>query len=615
MTDMPNPQGDATGPAPGCVLFVIEESSAAGARVAGGTKSKIESLATALNSLLNQLGAQPCIDVAVVGYRSADDGSPDVGCRWGGGLTGQTFVPSHRLAESPLAVEDRVRKIPAPGGIGVASEKTVRFPVWYVPVLSDAAGRESAFEYCSNLLGDWLAGAGPNAKPPLVIDLIAEATDGDSFQAGVDLLRGLDSPGGPPLVCHANLGSSDRIPATLYPSDGTHLPPGAISELFSCADVLPLALADAIRAQKVVVNPGARGLIYNAAMIDLIRFLSMVKAYASYNPPATDEITFSAQVAEETTVAPATTVNSAVQQTVEPGEVSAAEAGVAPGTNSSVDGRVDQIHAIQSSLVLLLVDRSLEDPSQEAALAIWGRMLEEANRLLAEISKRGLGTVETAVLCYGADTAGQGEVVGGFSGPLAGRTLVRDNELADGAVEIREVTEKVSNGIGGLIEITRKKPIFIDLEPTLAAGCSAAFAAARKLIDAWHGDSPADRTLPIVVHLTKGRFNPGEIEDAVDRLHQSGTSATPLFYSIVFTEYVHRSLAYPADQTRIDDRELIGLWQLSDPLVGRTELAAKKPAVSVQSRGFVVNGKFDLLIDAIEAVSAGPETDSSNTGG
>jgi hypothetical protein len=83
-------------------------------------------------------------------------------------------------------------------------------------------------------------------------------------------------------------------------------------------------------------------------------------------------------------------------------------------------------------------------------------------------------------------------------------------------------------------------------------------------------------------------------------------------YHLVLTESPHRSLAYPADPAAIEDPALTRLWELSSPLVGRQELAAVKPAVSGESRGFVVNGRFDLLLEGIRLALAGlqPRTDS-----
>jgi len=114
---------------PGCVLFLIDESAAMGTivadMVAGGRraeKSNAERVATALNSLLNQLTRGPDFDVAVIGYQTDAADQVHVGSRWGGALGGREFVSTGELAASPLRVETRTRRVPAPGGIGPSSD-------------------------------------------------------------------------------------------------------------------------------------------------------------------------------------------------------------------------------------------------------------------------------------------------------------------------------------------------------------------------------------------------------------------------------------------------------------------------------------------------------------
>jgi len=280
MSDKIDAQHDASALSAGCVVFLMDESAAMDARVADGTKSKADSIATALNSLLHQLTAGPRLDLAVVGYRRAADGREDIGCRWGGPLAGRTFVAGAELAAAPLAVEQRVRKVSAPGGVGVAREETVPFPVWYVPTLGAAASRVAAYQYCLDLLSAWAAAPGERTRPPLLVSFLGDLAAEDMLSAAV---AGMDPPGcpGPPLVFHAHLSSSARVPPTVYPSANGHLPPGAVREVFAASSVLPEPLSAALKAVNIPINGGARGMVYNARLLDLIRFLSLVRTYAA----------------------------------------------------------------------------------------------------------------------------------------------------------------------------------------------------------------------------------------------------------------------------------------------------------------------------------------------
>jgi len=599
--------------ASGCVVFLVDESAAMDARVAGGTKSKAETIATALNSLLNQLTAGPAVDVAIVGYRTPSHGGQDVGCRWGGALAGRQFVPSSELAGAPLAVENRVRKVPGSGGVGVAREETVQFPVWYAPSLGGTASRTGAFEHCCGMLSTWLSTAGPNPKPPMLVSFLGELGSQETPQAVGQRVQELATPGGPPLVIHAHLSSSDRVPATLYPSSDTHLPPGAVRTLFQATSVLPEAFVASLRELQVTVNAGARGLIYNAKMVDLIRFLSLVRAYAQYRPPvepalpapAATPIPAAEAAAAETppTAVLATDGSTPDAPTVQMPAPDSPTVQVSPadaGTESVP--AAEALAAEQAALVVLLLDRSVESPTGEEAKSVWQRLQEQANELLGQVAKRGKGRIDAAVVSYGSDPSGQTEVQTTFSGPLAGRTMVGDADLAEGAIRVDEVTEQVSNGIGGLVSVTRKRPVFVEMKPTAASALSPAFAAVKGLLAEWRSEHAESRVPPVVLHMTRGRFNSEEIDEAVGQLRASGE---PSLYHLVLTESPHRSLAYPPEPTGIQDPHLVKLWELSSPLLGSHALAARKTAVTPQSRGIVINGKFDLLLDAVEeALSA-----------
>jgi hypothetical protein len=260
----------------GRVVFLIDETEALREHIAGGTKTKAESIATALNSLLNQLTAVPDLEAAVAGYR--DDGSgADVGCRWAGPLAGRRFVPTSALADAPLAVETRVRRVPAM--MAGRHEATVQFPIWYVPRLGEAVFPVLGYGYCRHLV---VAGVAPQtawSQPPLVISFVGGSLS-QQVAFAVERVQSQVTPGGRPLVFHIHLGGPEPCRPVLYPSTDVHLPPGAPCDLFRWSSALPEYMIAALRAATLPVSTGGRGMIYNAAVADLIRMLSLVKTYA-----------------------------------------------------------------------------------------------------------------------------------------------------------------------------------------------------------------------------------------------------------------------------------------------------------------------------------------------
>ena len=192
-------------------------------------------------------------------------------------MTGSRFVPTTALADSPLLVENRVRRLGKP--VAGMQEERVRFPIWYVPQLGGSILPGLGYAYCRHLV---LAGTTPDTvwtKPPLVISFVGDLVPQD-VEMAVGRVLGLSSPGGPPLVFHVHLGGTAAGPAVLYPSSDFHLPPGPPCDLFRWSSVLPDPMIAVLREARVPVSAGGRGMIYNASVADLIRMLSLVKVYA-----------------------------------------------------------------------------------------------------------------------------------------------------------------------------------------------------------------------------------------------------------------------------------------------------------------------------------------------
>ena len=227
----------------GRVVFLIDESEALRACIAGGTKSKADSIATTLNSLLNQLTAVPDLEVAIAGYRGDSGSGADIGCRWAGSLKGKRFVSTAALAEAPLAVETRVRKVPAASGV---LEESIKFPIWYAPQLGGGIFPVLGYGYCRHLV---VAGVAPQvawSRPPLVISFVGDLLS-QQVEIAVERVQSLVTPGGSPLVFHVHLGGPAASRPVVYPSNDVHLPPGPPCDVFRWSSVLPEYMIVALR--------------------------------------------------------------------------------------------------------------------------------------------------------------------------------------------------------------------------------------------------------------------------------------------------------------------------------------------------------------------------------
>src|SRR5271165_7447414 len=101
---------------PSCFIFLVDQSASMVDPIGGEVKmSKADVVADALNRLLMELsikcakeeGVRDYFHVAVIGY-----GGSTAGPALGGDLRGQDLVSIGLLADKPLRVEHRTKKIP-----------------------------------------------------------------------------------------------------------------------------------------------------------------------------------------------------------------------------------------------------------------------------------------------------------------------------------------------------------------------------------------------------------------------------------------------------------------------------------------------------------------------
>ena len=135
------------------VVFLIDESEPLRECIAGGTKSKAESIATALNSLLNQLVAVADLEVAVAGYRGDPTAGPtSVAAGAGRWPDAASFPPrpwptprwSWKTASAAWPCRwpaSRKRPCGSPSGT-CRSSAAASFPCWAMPIAGTWSSRE-----------------------------------------------------------------------------------------------------------------------------------------------------------------------------------------------------------------------------------------------------------------------------------------------------------------------------------------------------------------------------------------------------------------------------------------------------------------------------------------
>jgi hypothetical protein len=269
---------------PSCFLFLIDQSGSMVEAIdaglpgtshgpLGNRRTKAQGVADAINRLLQNLvikcaksdGVRDYYSVGVIGY------GVQVGPAFGGPLSGSDLVPISEVANSPVRIEERTKKVD--DGAGGIMEQTVKFPIWFEPTASGGTPMCRAFRYATTLLTPWVA-EHPDSFPPIVINISDGAsTDGDAT-APAEALKNLATADGNALLFNAHISANQATPIE-FPRDEEGLPDQYAHLLYRISSPLPDYMLEVARQEEYVVADGARGFVFNADLVSVIRFLDI----------------------------------------------------------------------------------------------------------------------------------------------------------------------------------------------------------------------------------------------------------------------------------------------------------------------------------------------------
>jgi hypothetical protein len=259
---------------PTSLLFLIDQSSSMAEPFgAQPEKPKADGVADGINRLLQNLvlkcakgdGIRDYFHVGVIGYGGR------VVWALGGKLTGQKLVPISVIANNPLKVEQRTRKVD--DGAGGLVEQKFKFPVWFEPIAGGRTPMCQAIMEATTALEEFTA-LFPDAFPPLVINISdGRPTDGNP-ELPATKLRNLATTDGNVLMFNAHLSSKAARPIE-FPSQESELPDPEALILFKMSSILPPKLREAALSEGFRVNDNTRGFVFNADLVSVIRFLDI----------------------------------------------------------------------------------------------------------------------------------------------------------------------------------------------------------------------------------------------------------------------------------------------------------------------------------------------------
>ncbi len=233
---------------------------------------------------------------------------------------------------------------------------------------------------------------------------------------------------------------------------------------------------------------------------------------------------------------------------------------------------------------------------------------DAVNRILDAVSQRcsqGMDIRDYShigVIAYSSDNAGRPKLETALPGTTPEQPFLAISQVVD-AAEVEERQVKESDGAGGVVEVTRKFPVWLQPMASYGTPMCEALSAASKALQDWTAQHP-DSYPPMLINVTDGDATDGNPESLAQEIMGVQTNdGNVLVYNAHLSEMSAMPVQYPAQESDVPPDEYAGrLFRMSsvfpDPVV---ELAAGMGLpVTEGSRGYVYNADMVALVQFLD---------------
>ena len=208
------------------------------------------------------------------------------------------------------------------------------------------------------------------------------------------------------------------------------------------------------------------------------------------------------------------------------------------------------------------------------------------------------------IIGYNTDRSGNPILTSGLPGTTPEQPFLLISQTVDAAaVEERVVRE--SDGAGGVIEVNRQFPIWLQPKGELGTPMVATLQLATRVIEAWVSEHP-DSFPPIVINVSDGAASDGDPEPEAQRLSSIQTNdGNVLLFNVHLSEIAASTLIqYPDSEARLpqNDDYAQTMFRMSSllPEASRNQAANLDLSVSDDSRGYVFNADAVALVQFLD---------------
>ena len=261
---------------------------------------------------------------------------------------------------------------------------------------------------------------------------------------------------------------------------------------------------------------------------------------------------------------------------------------------------------------LFLIDQSgsmAEPMGGQAGRRKMDGVADAINRLLDNLVQRCSkgedvrGYFDIGVIRYCTAEGGDPQVGPAFSGPLAGRALVSISEVAEYPARIEERSAKVEDGAGGLVNETRKFPIWFDPVAEGGTPMARALELAQEVLKDWVAQHP-NSFPPVVINITDGEANDQEseyrdLESYAQKLRALSTSdGELLLFNIHLSQFDVTPVAFPGEESNLPGDYAQQLFRMSSSLPEAFVREGRNQGLDLaeSAKGFVFNADMSMLV-------------------
>ena len=233
---------------------------------------------------------------------------------------------------------------------------------------------------------------------------------------------------------------------------------------------------------------------------------------------------------------------------------------------------------------------------------------DAVNRILDAISQRcsqGMDIRDyfhVGILTYTTDDHGDPDVQSALPGTSVKEPFLPISQVVDAAT-VQEKLVKESDGAGGLVEVTRKFPVWLRPESKWGTPMCSALSAAYEALNDWIVDHSSSYP-PMVISVTDGAATDGDpVGLAGEIMGLETDDGKVLIYNAHLSEMSALPVQYPSDESEVPSDEYAAqMFRMSsefpEPVV---EIAAGMGLpVTEGSRGYVYNADMVALVQFLD---------------